>query len=205
MPVIDYCVYDCETQKMAQETEGGWNNIYGMDLASCVVWDSLTQQYHFFGPGDEERQRCCKYMHKRICVSFNGVGFDTKLLLGNKRTLEGNKVSNGQLYWYELDIYLEIMKKIMGRDSYKEILSMSWNEKKKYCQPGVYKLGNIAANTIHAGKNGESEDGPKFFKSGNFAKLFEYNLQDVRVLKLLKEFIDKYRYIVNGNYDIVKF
>ena len=189
MPITDYIVYDCESKRMAQETQGGWKNIFGMGLASCVIWDTRDQQYHFFGPGDKERERCCQYMHKRICVSFNGVTFDSFLLLGNDRRLKDNKVSNEKHYWFELDIFFEILKKVIGCDDYDTILNMPWKERSRYCPKGVYNLDTIAIRTVNVGKSGVSSDGPKYFKEENWAALFGYNLQDVRALKEVKEFI----------------
>ena len=36
--------FDLETQKSADDV-GGWGNIYLMELAAGVVWDSLEQKY----------------------------------------------------------------------------------------------------------------------------------------------------------------
>ena len=66
-------------------------------------------------------------------------------------------------------------------------------------------LDGICTATLNKSKNGASEDGPKYFKSGNLQKLFQYNLQDVRLTKQLFTFIKEHSYIVSGNYDIVRF
>ena len=51
---IPYKVYDCETKYMADEVEGKWNNVAGMGLSSCVVYDSKIDEYKLFGPDSED-------------------------------------------------------------------------------------------------------------------------------------------------------
>lgn len=200
-----FIVYDTESQLMSTEVQGGWNNVYNFKMASCVTYDSEINQYQFFTDRDE----VCRYFSAKAdkpVISFNGIGFDTKLLLGDNRQLVGRNVSShdNKYGWKEIDIYLEMMACVMGTSSYQDTLTQLKTSRGKF-PPGTFKLDTICKNTINSQKNGASEDGPKLFKEGNFAKLFEYNLQDVRLLKDIYMFIKKNRYIINGEYDVVKF
>jgi len=215
---VPYLVYDIETQYMAQEVEGGWTNCFGMKLASCVVYDSKKDQYVFFGP--DEHELVCKYLtgnsKDHIVVGYNSFNFDSKVLLGDDRKLDGTnlvyKVGTG-LGWLEMDLYLEIYKYILPEELCKKNnveklnYQMIVNEVKanKNLRVSGFSLNDVCTATLGKSKNAHSEDGPKLFKEGNLTKLFEYNLQDVRLTRDLFMFIKEYNYIINGNYDIVRF
>ena len=59
--------------------------------------------------------------------------------------------------------------------------------------------------TLNHTKNGEGADAPMLFQQGRIVELFQYNLQDVRITKELFNFIQKYKYLVTGSYDIIQF
>ena len=207
--MLDYLVYDCETKFMANEVKGSWGNISGMGLASCVVYDSKIDEYLFFGP--DSNKEVCKYFNNRIVIGFNNFNFDSKLLLGDDKTcLESSyhQVSSPFGNWIEHDIYLDIYNYVLPSSkisyTYHAIIEMLKNKKYRG-ESGVYNLKYVCMNTLGVTKNDVAENGPKYYKEGKFSKLFQYNLQDVRLTKMLYEFIIKYKYIVNGNYDIIKF
>jgi hypothetical protein len=198
-----YIVMDAESQNMADEVPGGWNNIFGMGVASVVTYDSITDNYSFWSPNDLER--LLQFMNNKLVVTFNGFHFDSQLLLGNDRIIEPNGITKNDKYgWYNYDVYLEIWRILMKMDksNYTKIVE---EQRKQRPPKGVYNLESIAKCTLNHTKNGHGEFAPKMFKEGRIFELLEYNLQDVRILKELIQFIYKYRYIVTGNYDIIKF
>ena len=195
---------DCETQKYAEDPSvGGWNNVYGMDLSSCVTYDSKTDNYTFWD--HLSRERLCDYLNGKIVVSFNGILFDSKLLLGNDRTIELNgSTKNIKNCWFNVDIYIEIWRRILNLDksNYPKIIE---ELKKQRFNKGIFALKDIAFATLNHTKSGDGADAPMLFKQGRIVELLQYNLQDVRVTKELFQFIQKYKYCVTGSYDIVSF
>jgi hypothetical protein len=198
-----YIVMDAETQLLSNQVEGGWSNVYGMKIASCVTYDSLTDQYMFWEYKDHEN--LLKYMNGKLIVSFNGIRFDSKLLLGDKRIIEPNGITRNDKYWWiNADLYIEIWRHIlsMNKTDYPKIIEAL---QKQHFKGGIFGLDDIARATLNREKSGHGEDAPVLYQQKRMIELFGYNLQDVRVTKKLYQFIQQHRYCVTGAYDIVKF
>lgn len=199
----DYVVMDAETQKYAEEIPGGWNNVYGMDLASAVTYDSKSDSYTFWD--HHSRENLCEYLNGKLVVTFNGIIFDSRLLLGNDRIIEPNGVTrNSKHSWNNLDIYVEMWRRILKMDKtdYPKIIQMM---KAQRFKKGIFGLKEVSLATLNHTKSGDGADAPKLFKDGKIVELFQYNLQDVRITRQQLEFILKYKYLVTGTYDIVQF
>jgi hypothetical protein len=199
----NYITYDCETQKLADEVPGGWDNVYGMGLSSAVTYDSKTDNYNFWD--HNSREKLCEYLNGKNVVGFNSIMFDSKLLLGDNRIIElDGSTKNSKYGWKNIDIYVEIFRRIfqMDKSNYPELLKKM--QAKKH-QKGVFGLKDIAGATLNHTKSGDGAMAPILFREGKLAELYGYNLQDVRVTKELFQFILKYRYCVTGGFDIVKF
>lgn len=194
---------DTESQKMADQVDGGWSNVYGMLMSSAVTYDSKTDNYMFWD--DESRDKLCEYLNGKTVVTYNGIMFDSRLLQGNHRTIELNGDTKTDNYcWHNIDIYVEIFRRIykMDKSNYPKLLEkMQANKHAK----GIFSLHDITVATLNHTKIGDGAMAPKLFQDGKFAELYQYNLQDVRVTKELFQFILKYKYIVTGSYDIVQF
>lgn len=196
-----YIVYDVETQKLDKHVPGGWDNIFGMGLASAVTYNSKTDLYEFW----KDPEKLCEYLNGNVVVGFNSIWFDSKVLLGNDRIIELDGSTKNEKYsWKNIDIYVEMWRNILSLDksNYPEILKKIKEQK---IQHGIFGLGPTSAATLNITKSGHGEDAPMLYQQGRFFELLEYNLQDVRVTKELYLFIKKYRYMVNGNYDIIQF
>ena len=201
--MIEYIVMDAETQFLADEIQGGWENVYGMGMSSAVTYSTLTDNYTFWD--HLSRERLCEYLNGKIVVTFNGMMFDSRLLLGNDRIIELNGDTKNSIYgWKNIDIYVEIFRRIykMDRSNYPKLLETM---KSKRHGKGIFGLKDISSATLNHTKSGDGAMAPELFKQGKIVELFQYNLQDVRVSKELFQFIQKYKYIVTGAYDIVQF
>jgi hypothetical protein len=202
--VTDYIVYDCETQKYAEDPSvGGWHNVYGMEMSSAVTYDSKTDNYTFWD--HLSRERLCEFLNGKLVISFNGIMFDSRLLLGNDRTIELNGMTRNIKYgWNNIDLYVEIFRRIfkMDKSNYPKIIETM--QAKKHAK-GVFGLHDVTIATLNHTKTGDGAEAPMLFKQGRIVELFQYNLQDVRVTKELFQFILKYKYLVTGSYDIVQF
>lgn len=195
-------VYDLEIQK--DPSIVGWENTFELGLSSCVAYSYETKQYHFFGHTEEERIRCIEFLNGATCVTFNGIRFDSRVLLGNDRVIHPNcettATVNGKLYkWTNYDIYMKILQVLSGEKDCSKVL-----DNKTFHGKGLYSLDTLCRRTLGISKNGDGALAPKLFQDGNFYELLQYNLQDVRMTKDLFEFVQKYNYVINGNHDVVK-
>jgi len=199
----DFIVLDTETKKHADQIQGGWDNIEKMELATEVTYSSQLDRYVFWKPS--QKKELCKYLHDQLVVTFNGMMFDTKLLLGNDRILQDNGVTENDKYrWYNADIYVEIWRHIlnMDRSNYNMILKKIGEQK---FPRNVFNLESVASATLGIPRTGKGDQAPDLFQQGKLLELFQFNLQDVRMIKSLYQFIQKRQYIISGSFDVVSF
>jgi hypothetical protein len=199
----NFVVMDAETKMLAKQVQGGWDNIYGHGMSSAVTYSSASDKYKFW-PSDQ-RDALCSYLNKQVVVTFNGIMFDSKLLLGNDRVIEDNgATSNDKYSWINADIYVEMWRHILqlDRSDYSAIVKKIQEQK---FPKNVFGLDPIAKNTLGVSKSGEGAHAPDLFQQGRLLELFEYNLQDVRVTRQLYMFIKQWKYVITGGFDIVSF
>jgi len=203
-------VYDVETQKMSDDV-GGWDYVFEMKISSCVTYSYFENMYRLWGDKKSDHVALLEYMNGCTAVGFNTIGFDARVLLGNDREYDaagkttGNPFGDKTYWWNNYDIQANMWKSILGT---KDIVETLDQQKKRtdLHRKGLWNLDSIAKATLGGtcGKSGDGAFAPQLYKDGKTVKLFEYNIQDVRVEKTLFEFIQKYKYLVNGRYDIVK-
>jgi len=203
-------VYDVETQIFADELKDGWNDVFGMKISSCVCYCYDDNAYHFFGDTVEEHKNLLKFMSGNLAITFNGINFDSRVLLGNDRIIKSNGYTEGSPFgekigFHNYDISAEIWRSFFDDDNIVNVLKQQGNAKYLHVR-GVWNLDVISRNTLgnQFTKLGNGSQAPQKYKDGRMRELWQYNLQDVRVEKALFEFVKKYKYIVNGEYDIIK-
>ena len=198
MPDISNCVvYDVEVVTGPDGTPGGWDNPYGMGFASGVTYDYATDLYEFFMHevgGEALRVK----LTNRIAVSFNGVKFDSRVMLGNERIVnEGFTLNHERSYmWFNYDILLEYVKSRFN------LLNVAEAEKKlgnKKIHDGTFNLDALGRATLGIGKTGKGAHAPILYQKKQYDALLAYNCNDVRITKKLFDFIRKYGYVVDGN------
>ena len=64
---------------------------------------------------------------------------------------------------------------------------------------GVLNLNGVVYGTLNKNKNGSGELAPILLRNKKMSKLYEYNLQDVRILRQLFEFLIKNKYVNDAN------
>jgi len=200
----DYVVFDVETQKSPDEVPGGWDNVYEMNMSCAAAWASDTNRFYLFGHTDEEKIRLCEFLNKKNVVTFNGITFDSRVLLGNDRKIHDDGTTSNQKYeWKNQDIYLAMWKKILAfNGSVPELIKEI--EKQKFSK-GVFNLDSIIWATLKTRKLSNGVEAIKMFKEGKIWQLHEYVLQDCIVERDLFQFIRKFKYLVTGSFDIVQF
>lgn len=196
MPDLANCVvYDLEVVTGPDETPGGWDNPEGMGFASGVTYDYATDLYEFF-MHDAGAEAIRTKLTNRIAVSFNGVKFDSRVLLGNEREVnQGFTSSKDRSYmWFNFDILLEYIKGAFG---YTTVGDAEERLGDKKIHDGTFNLDALGRATLDIGKTGHGADAPTLYQKRQYDALLAYNLQDVRVTKKLFDFIRQHGYVVN--------
>jgi len=190
-------VYDIEVVNGPDETPGGWDNPYGMGFASGVTYDYAKDLYEFFLHPDGAEAIKTK-LTNRIAVSFNGIKFDSRVLLGNDREInQGFTLSLDRSYmWFNFDILLEYIK---SRFNYLTVADAEERLGDKKIHDGTFNLDALGKATLGIGKTGHGAHAPVLYQAKQYDALLAYNAQDTRLTKKLFDFIRKYGYVVDGN------
>ena len=189
---MDLLVYDVEVERGPEDVPGGWNNPEAMGLASAVVYNYTTDQYHFF-LHDTAKPRLLAMLYGNICVGFNSVRFDSRVLLGNDRIWKPKKGDYTRCrsvsgdHWWNYDIMMEYVRaRFVLWDPEKLI---SWLDDPSNHGSGMFSLSSISRATLGKGKTGQGAHAPILYAGGWYDALLAYNLQDVRLTKELLDLI----------------
>lgn len=193
--VRDTLVYDIEVLRGPQEIRGGWDNPYGMGFGTAVVYSYGLDQYLFFGP--EERFDLIKLLTGCRVISFNGIKFDNRVLLGNEyeHCREPQWIGE-KTPWMNVDLLAEVVKAKFGLldvDAALEKLS-NYN---KAVHDGSINLDGLAEGTLGMHKTGEGAHAPVLIKNGQWPQVYAYNLHDVRLTRMLYNHINKHGRVVD--------
>lgn len=197
-------VYDVETKRDPDEVPGGWENPEAMGFATAVAYEYGADKYHFF-IGKEGCLSLAKLLHNQLAVTFNGIKFDSRVVLSNDRdisedghitcSVSGRRPADVIDYgFYNFDILLEYIRSRFN------LLTVGEAEKKlgdEKIHDGSFTLDGLAEGTLSMNKCGHGAHAPVLFREKRFAELFEYNLHDVRLTKKLLEFIIYYGFVVD--------
>jgi hypothetical protein len=196
-------VYDVEVIKGPDEVKGGWDNPAGMGFSSAVAYSYLKDQYFFF-LGPERKEALIEALDGSIAITFNGIKFDSRVLLGSDRKITSTgKISSKRILseWDNFDILLEYIKARFGSNTVREAEEALGD---KSIHDGSFGLDGLAEGTLSLHKTGHGADAPNLYKTGQFGELLAYNLQDVRLTKKLFDFIRKYGFLADRSGKIVK-
>ena len=197
-------VLDCETQKM-------WNEIndqtktWDLKLSTAVTYCYDNDEYKFWTY--MQQNDLLDYLNGNLVIGYNSIKFDCPLILGEGCKLDENgNCTNGKYTWSNFDILIEIYKRLYSCKD--KPISKTFEAMKKNFSPanrGVYKLNSIAIATLGHGKTTKSGDeAVELFKTKKIIELLQNNLNDCRVTKQVYDFIRKFGYVLNGNFDVIK-
>lgn len=201
----DRCiVYDVEIAKEVDDVPGKWTNPGGMGFASAVAYEYATDRYHFF-MHEDDRPALLELLNTKIAVTFNGVKFDSCVILGNNRKtrmVDGlTFISGTDVHWRDYDILLEYVRARFDLDNVKQA------EKKlgqKGIHDGSFNLDALCRKTLGYQKSGHGAHAPILYKQKEYAALLEYNLQDVRLTRFLFDFIWDNGFVIDGHDRVVR-
>jgi predicted PolB exonuclease-like 3'-5' exonuclease len=180
----DILIYDCECK-----TNGTFKDPKNTMNFLCGVCYSYNKDQYFIFDNSIE---LISALNENICISFNGLNFDTRLLLGNSRKWRLKfpffKIVSRETIWQEFDLFLCVLS------SFKK---SSLCESTKQRSPGGLNLNDLCKFTIK-----KEKIDVKFGKCTNL-ELIEYCLNDVRITRQLFEFILKNGFIRSPKYNRV--
>jgi DEAD/DEAH box helicase domain-containing protein len=166
--------YDIETQRSASEV-GGWENMRLMRVSVAVTW---SQEDGFRRWDEAKAKELIEYLsrHERV-ISFNGDGFDSKVLSFYGDVSEITKRS--------LDLATALKKNLGHR----------------------LRLESVAQPTLGAGKTADGLTALRWWKEGKIELIAEYCEQDVKVLVDLFKFMRTHGFLryhdLSGNERLV--
>ena len=147
--------YDIETQKSAAEV-GGWHNTHLMRIAVAVTW-AKEDGFRRWSEGQAPQLISYLAAHERI-ISFNGDGFDSKVL----------------------SFYGDISE--IKRRSHDLATSLKRNLGHRI------RLDSIAQPTLGKGKTADGLTSLRWWKEGKVELIADYCQQDVQVIVDLMKF-----------------
>lgn len=198
-------VLRCATQKLFNEVSDS-SKAWQRKLSTAVTYCYEDNQYKFWTYTNQND--LLYYLNNNYIIGFNNILFDSSLILGEKYHMnDDGSVTDGKNGWKNYDLYIEIKKRILSccNKTIKETLDIM---KKSFSlhDRGVYTLENIVIATVGERlKNKSDPDTVELYKQKKIIELLQRNLQETRITKHLYDFIKKYKYVINGNYDIIKF
>ncbi len=178
---MDHIIVDIEIQKTIEETPGGWNSTHLLGVSCAVVYEFGADKYRVYGPDDVMKLRDRLLMADRI-GGWNTWKFDYPVIWG-----------------------------LPGRERVRELLSKTDDMLRRVWQSlgldpegfspkhGGWSLDIVAQATIGAAKSGFGGDAPKWFQAGNWARLVDYCIQDVKLTRDLTVYADKFGHLVGKN------
>lgn len=199
--MIQTLVYDIEIARTIESTKKGWASPEDLHFASAVAYSYDKDRYYFF-LHLSGLTKLIELLNKNKVVTFNGIKFDSKVVLGNKRIIRNNRKKAGifiigkGIIWEEYDIFTQCLKSIFNLKNDIEAC--------KRMSPGGMKLDDICKATIDMKKTGNGADAPILYQQGKFDELLEYNFNDTRITKKLYDFISENHFVYNKNKNKIK-
>lgn len=201
--IIDTIVLKCETQKTFEQI-GKKSNIWELLLSIATTYSYGENRYRIWTYN--KQQDLIKYLDGKNIVCFNGTRFDIPLITGKKfedRTymlpIDGNRE-----YSVVSDIFMHILHVIYRTSTYTDTVEKL--NKSPIMNMQSYSLYNVYCNTLNrnVSKKTYNVKTTELFENKKILELIEVSLFKLRMVKELYEFILKNRYIVNGDFDILK-
>lgn len=186
----DRIVFDVEIQHSIGEVVNGkpltWDDTDKLGVSVGVVYEYRTDRFRIYGPNDvpalKARIESCDEF-----ITFNGYRFDLPVIYGlpgRQRVLALKPKSN--------DLLQRIWKSLGLDEEQFSDLHKGWG------------LDAICKGTFGVGKSGYGGDAPKWFQMGDWARLVDYCIDDVRLEKKLGQFIDTYEFVVHPEKGVLR-
>lgn len=155
----------------------GWSDHAGMGISCIGVYSYEDDRYRVFMRDNFDGFLNLLANHT-VCVGFNSIGFDNRVIL---QYIKDEGVRRGLENYFKVasyDILAEIWK------------SLGLNPEKFYWGThGGYGLDAMCEANFGTKKTGNGALAPVWFQRGEYGKLIDYCLNDVRLTKQLLDYI----------------
>lgn len=181
-------VLDLEVLNSPDEVPSGWRNTRALGLSVGCYYSYATDEYELFDRRTLELTMRQFVKDQPLLVSFNGIGFDFKLM----RALLRHEAEE------EVDIVRmsELTKlcdqfKVLALESY-DILAEIWaaDPANKYVK-GLNSLDAILSANGLPPKSGNGEEAPLWWREGKLMRVIEYCMRDVELTRDLFDLIGR--------------
>lgn len=186
----DAIVFDIEIARTVEEV-GGWENTHLMGIGVAVLWESLTDRFLFYGPGEDEQRRLCERILAADVVSgFNIAEFDLPVAFEIPRS-----------EWTSSATFARLVSQAAIFDLFRVARGGLGLALTGPCGKGLNlqecvcrTLGHLAGG----GKTAHGSEAPEMFKAGRLNELAAYCLDDVTLEKNLFLHAVERGFIVTG-------
>lgn len=189
-------VFDIEIWNDVDSVEGGWENPEAMGFGTAVAWDSKDQLYKFFGPEDKA-QLLVLLTAADLVIGFNHMRFDLRVLHGNRFDYKAS---------YETGKHCDLLVEIVRR----KFKGCMWVEEAEewfgagQVHDGSCGLNGISWGTFGFGKCGHGADAPKMIREGRWPQVFQYNLHDVRLTRMVYKHWYSRNFVIDGKGNVIR-
>ena len=187
---LPVAVYDVEVLRGPDKVKDGWKNPHGMGFGTAVVYFESADLYRFYGPDDLEKLKID--LGQKYVVGFNTVNFDNKVVFGN--TYRGLHPREDKER--ECDLFLRI---ICSKFAVQSLRRAKKKVGKWKVFNGSCNLDAICKSTLGISKVGDGALAPVMISRNQWAKVFAYNLHDVRMTYKLYKFAGENGYVIDGD------
>lgn len=201
----DTVVLKCDVQKTYSEISKK-SNVWELLLSVASTYSYNENRYRFWTGKDKDK--LISYLNNKHVICFNGIQFDLPLLLG-KHTWDPTFIVALQekgFICFVTDLFIRAMMIIYKENVYSEKLFDKMS-KHPLTNFSCYSLTNIAECTLNVKIQKDYISNTKsveLFKTSRLLELVQCNLEKLRYIKALYEFLIKFKYLINGDYDILK-
>jgi len=194
-PLETFVVYDVEVAILPDYVKGGWENPEGMGFASAVAYAYGADRYYFF-LHEDGRKGLIELLDGKTAVTFNGIKFDSRVVLGNNRDVNPRGTTRTEIHGFgNYDLLLEYLKARYGFTDVGEAEANLGGP--VVVHDGSFSLDGLAEGTLRLRKTGHGAEAPLLYQAEQYEALLAYNLHDVRLTRKLFEFAREYGFLVD--------
>lgn len=201
--IIDTVVLKCESQKPFNTLKNK-SNVWELMPSIMTTYSYGENRYRIWTNNSVDK--LLQYISDKNIVCFNGTRFDLPLITGKKFDNDSYilEIPNTKNRCVVTDLFMHILHVIYKTNSYVGVCVCM--NKKPIMNMQSYSLYNVYCNSLNKKVDKRLYDikTTDLFQNKKILELIEINLLKLRMVKELYEFVLKNRYIVNGDFDIVK-
>jgi hypothetical protein len=192
---MDHIVLDIEIQRLPGQAGLTWEDTDKLGVSCAVVYEFATDRYRHYLAGDVPALRK-RILEAQRVTSFNGWKFDLPVIWGWPKAR-----------WPPASLTLPDLSLGVSESEFRcrqnDLLRRIWQA--QGLDPDIFQvkthggwgLDAMAHGTLDQGKSGYGAEAPSWYQQGNWARLLDYCLDDVRLTRDLSIFADCHGFLQN--------